>query len=109
MKLLLFLFFKIAFKRHFWLKLPRKRSLVSKMKGSETGFKEFYNFVYEYEHYVKVKLLVAQLYLTLCDPMDYKLPGLYPYSAHGILQTRILEWVAIPFSSGFSHPQSPLL
>ena len=40
--------------------------------------------------------LVIQLYPTLCDPMDYSLPG---SSVHGILQARILEWVAIPFST----------
>ena len=34
---------------------------------------------------------------TPWDPMDYNLPG---SSVHGILQTRILEWVAIPFSKG---------
>ena len=33
--------------------------------------------------------------LTLCIPMDCSLPG---SSVHGILQARILEWVAIPFS-----------
>ena len=33
--------------------------------------------------------LVAQLYLTLCDPMDCSPPG---SSVHGILQARILEW-----------------
>ena len=33
---------------------------------------------------------------TLCDPMDCSLPG---SSLHGILQARILEWVAISFSS----------
>ena len=33
----------------------------------------------------------------LCDPMDYSPPG---SSVHGILQTRILEWVAISFSRG---------
>ena len=37
--------------------------------------------------------LVAQLYLTLCDPMDCNLPGA---SVHGILQARILERVAMP-------------
>jgi len=42
---------------------------------------------------------VAELYLTLCDPMDCTLPG---SSVHGILQARILEWVAYPFSRGFS-------
>ena len=39
---------------------------------------------------MKVKVKFPQLCLTLCDPMDY--------TAHGILQARILEWVAIPFS-----------
>ena len=38
---------------------------------------------------------VTQSCLTLWDPMDGSLPG---YSVHGILQARILEWVAIPFS-----------
>ena len=45
---------------------------------------------------------VGQSYLTLCDPMDYSLPG---FSVHGILQARILEWVAIPFSSRSSQPR----
>ena len=45
---------------------------------------------------------VAQLCLTLCDPMDCSLPG---SSIHGILQARILEWVAISFSSGSSWPR----
>ena len=37
--------------------------------------------------------LVAQLCPTLCDPRDCSPPG---SSAHGILQARILEWVAFP-------------
>ena len=40
---------------------------------------------------------VTQLCLTLCDPMDY--------TVHGILQARILEWVAFPFSRGSSQPR----
>ena len=40
--------------------------------------------------------------LTLCDPMDCNLPG---SSIHGILQARILEWVAISFSSVSSKPR----
>ena len=36
--------------------------------------------------------------LTLCDPMDYRLPG---SSVHGISQARILEWVAISFSNAW--------
>ena len=44
--------------------------------------------------------LVAQLCPTLRDPMDYSLSG---SSVYGILQARILEWVAIPFSRGSSR------
>ena len=36
--------------------------------------------------------LVAKVSSTICDHMDYNLPG---FSVHGILQARILEWVAI--------------
>ena len=48
-------------------------------------------------HRAEVKVLVAQSCPTLCDPMDCSLPG---SSVHGILQARILERVAIPFSKG---------
>ena len=44
-----------------------------------------------------MKLKVTQLYLTLCDPLDYTVPG--------ILQARILEWVTFPFSRGSSQPK----
>ena len=47
-----------------------------------------------------------QLCPTLCDFMDSSLPG---SSVHGILQARILEWVAIAFSRGSSQPRSPTL
>ena len=40
---------------------------------------------------------------TLCDAIDCNLPGL---SVHGILQARILEWVAVPFSRGSSRPRN---
>ena len=49
-----------------------------------------------------VSVLVTQLCLTLCDFMGCSLPG---FSVHGILQARILEWVAIPFSRGPSQPR----
>ena len=45
---------------------------------------------------------VAQSCPTLCDPMDYSLPG---FSVHGIFQVRVLEWVAISFSRGSSWPR----
>ena len=48
---------------------------------------------------------VVQLCPTLCEPMDY--------TVHGILHARILEWVALPFSSESSEPrdqtQTPIL
>ena len=44
---------------------------------------------------LKVKVKVAQWCPTLCDPMDYTI--------HGILQARILELVALPFSRGSSQ------
>ena len=40
--------------------------------------------------------------LTLCNAMDCSPPG---SSVHGILQARILEWVAISFSRGSSRPR----
>ena len=48
-----------------------------------------------------VLCLVTRSCLTLCNPMDYSPPG---SSFHGILQERILEWVAIPFSRGSYWP-----
>ena len=53
---------------------------------------------WEAEHRpLKVKLKVIQSCPTLCDPMDY--------TVHGILQARILEWVAFPFYRGSSRPR----
>ena len=43
-----------------------------------------------------MKVKVAQLCPILCDPMDY--------TVHGILQARIPEWVAVPFSRESSQP-----
>ena len=47
-------------------------------------------------------VLVSQSCPTLCHPMDYTPPG---SSVHGVLQARILEWVAIPFSRGSLLPR----
>ena len=49
------------------------------------------------------KVLVAQSCLTLCDLMDCSPPG--SSCVHGILQTGILEWIAIPFSRGIFPTQ----
>ena len=54
----------------------------------------------------KVKVLITQVCPTLCGPMDCNLPG---SSVHGILQARILEWVAILFSKGTSPARDQTL
>ena len=46
--------------------------------------------------------MLTQLFLTLCDHMDYGLPG---STANGIFQARILEWVAISSSRASSLPK----
>ena len=45
-------------------------------------------------------MLVAQLCLTLCNPVHCSQPG---SSVHEILRERTLEWIAIPFSRGSSR------
>ena len=53
---------------------------------------------------VRAKLL--QSCLTLCDPTEHSSPG---SSVHGILQARILEWVAVSSSRGSSQARDPCL
>ena len=63
----------------------------------------FMGFIFSCASWPSVKWSeVAQLCLTLCDPMDYSLPG---SSIHGIFQARILEWGAISLSRGSSQPK----
>ena len=47
-----------------------------------------------------IKVKIAQSCLTLCDPMDY--------TVHGILQARILEWVAFPWEKAMAPHSSTL-
>ena len=54
------------------------------------------------QHQPACACMCAWSCLTLCVPMDCSPPG---SSVHGILQARILEWVAIPFSRGSSWPR----
>jgi len=75
---------------------------------SQSGDKRDYEYgntmwtVKSYESWWEcLKVLVAQSCLTFCDPMDCSPPG---SSVHGILQARILEWVAISFSRVSSWP-----
>ena len=59
----------------------------------QTSSKEYW-----YPICMKAKVKAAQSRPTLCDPMDY--------TVHGILQARILEWVAFSFSRGSSQPRN---
>ena len=59
---------------------------------------------------MKVKVVVTQSCLTLCNPLDYRPLG---SSVHGIFQAKILEWETISYFKGSSHlgmePGSPVL
>ena len=59
------------------------------------------HFVYMYMHTCMCAKLL-QACFTLCDPVDCSLLG---SSVHGILQARILKWVSMPSSRGFSKPR----
>ena len=66
----------------------------------------FWQMKMEIKHtkvYEKVKVLVTQSCLILCNPINCNQPG---SSVHGILQARKLEWVAIPFSRASSQPRN---
>ena len=86
------------------------RGFLKKKKKSQKKklyFKSYWQFIsFQLFHlpisHCMLKVLVAQSCLTLCDLMDYSWPG---SSVHRILQARILEWVAIPFSRRFSWPR----
>ena len=53
-----------------------------------------------------MKMFITQSCPTLCNPIVYSPPG---SSVHGILQARILEWIAIPFSRGSSQTRDWIL
>ena len=99
------------------------RSLVHGVEKSQTQLSDWaYTFprvigITCYEHFlsgnkgpinirapnISVKVKVTQSCPTLCDPMDCSLPG---SSVHAILQARILEWIAVPFSRGSSQSRN---
>ena len=62
------------------------------MINNSTTKYQYKSLIYGIQQIVKV----TQSCLTLCDPMDY--------TVHGILQARILEWVAFPFSRESLNP-----
>ena len=61
-----------------------------------TFFKEYLSV------YISLRACVLSHIRLFCDPIDCSPPG---PSVHGILQARILEWVAISFSGGSSRPR----
>ena len=63
-------------------------------------FAYFWLFIYSQGYFLIIEVFIN--YLTLCNPMDCILAG---SSVHGILQARILKWVAISFSRGSSQPR----
>ena len=72
----------------------------------KTGFKsgkEYVKAVYCHPAYliymqsIIIIINITQSCPTLCDPMDYRV--------HGILQARIIDWVAFPLSRGSSQPR----
>ena len=73
------------------LKWDNVCTMSRKMPGAQSGLNKR-KLVF---HSVKVK--VAQLCPTLCNPIVY--------TVHGFLQARILEWVAFPFSRGSPQPR----
>src|SRR5574340_167266 len=66
----------------------------------------YFLYISAYLNFSTAAAKSLQSCLTLCDPVDSSPPG---SSVHGILQARILEWVAISFSRGSSQPGSPAL
>ena len=76
-------------------------------RGIEQEVRDFQQRIRKYKRQPEIKntitemkntlVKVTQLCLTLCDPMDCSLPG---SSVNEILQARIMEWVAVPFSRG---------
>ena len=78
-----------------WTEDPgRVQSMPSQRVGNDGATNTHFSFMC-----VCMRACV-QLCLTLYNPVDYKPPG---SSVHRILQAKILEWVAMPSSKGFSH------
>ena len=56
----------------------------------------------DFHCFLSISSVSAQWCPILCNPLDRCPPG---SSVHGILQARILEWIAMPSSRGFSQPR----
>ena len=82
------------FKQEYWTGLPCLLQGIFPTQGSNPGLLHCRWILYQLS---SLKVKVAQLFPTLCDFMDY--------TVHGILQARILEWIAFPFSRRSSQPR----
>ena len=101
-----------ALRFSFWLSIcrsldmwvPRNFSASSIHSGLTSTNAALYSWKYleRWFSWVMYAYLVTQSYLTLCHPMDYSPSGSF---VHGILQGRILEWVAMPFFRGLFQPR----
>ena len=85
--------------------IKQKQYCIFPTQGSNPGLLHHRWILYSLSHQespiktLKMKVKVTQSCPTLCNPMDYRV--------HGILQARILEWIAFPFSRGSSWPGDP--
>ena len=89
-------------RRQHTLKQERESRTLSYQNGSRVVKQNDFGIGLTWVAILAPQVLVAQLCPTLCDPMDCSLPG---SSVHGILQVRILEWVAMPFSRRSYQPR----
>ena len=77
--------------------LSKRVSPLSLLVSFQLVYSFFFYMTIIYWADIIMKVKVAESCLTLCDPMTC--------TTHGILQARILEWVAFPFSKGSSQPR----
>ena len=88
--------------------LPNPGTEPTSLKSSALvgGFFFFFNHSCHLGSPLGILCSVTKLCPTLCDPMDYNPPGSFVL---GVLQARILEWVAISSSRGSSQPRDRTL
>ena len=81
----------------------RGMEAITRRDSTESEWSRISYAVHQMVPYKRVKVLIAQSCPALCDPMDCSPSG---SSVHGVLQTRILEWVAVPFSRESSQSRN---
>ena len=110
-KMVNFVYILPQLKFFFWLHLRTLESQQMEFSIFQQSYNKFCNIGHViYAIHLAGQVSVTQSCPTLCDPMDCIPPD---SSVHGILQARILEWVAISFSRGSFRPgiepRSPVL